>query len=267
MSVAFGSLSTETQSQEVIRMCFVDEIPRVAPMVWSELLELVPLYQDAPGLDAWGDWIEFQFLFEPGHEPANHENGQGFTAEFNFMTKLDAWAKKYHLTDTWLKEWAFCAIQGIAEPHNPIMTVLHFGETVDLPNPDPSSYSASTWMKGWHEVPHMEFEQPRAFDPLWDTDGEYLQYIKNYMKLIKKHHLERSDERDGASRHVRVMGSSKPNNAKHFACLVEFQCLGKRWEDFSVDGDESKIRKPATSLSRQMGLSLRGQGKPGRPPK
>jgi hypothetical protein len=251
-----GQLSTPDQARLLARKQFLDEIQRIAPQILDELFDLGPLYRCAPEADRWPSWKTYAWLL-PSVEPL-HNSTIDFDvrSEHEFVVKLYEWGTKYHLTDEWVLTWALHAVQILSQQQQgPVGTII-IGDSVFETYVRPlKTMHPSTFLMEMVKVP-FETEPPEAFDPLFQTKESYLKYIDQYVEQIEKLYLEHQVAQK--SSHVKSL---------HCKWLVQYQCMGLRWEEIEDRGDGSQIRKPATELARTIGITLRQQGKRGRPKK
>ena len=259
-----GELSTPEIAQGYARVAFFGAIERTAGDVLIELRDTVlPLYFDVlqsisatrPGADSedpeglvpgarcldkyskeyvcpiffWERLKEFHE--ETPHLKALHDG-------------LDAWSKRYGLTDEWFMEELF----------------WNFSRWDPAPWPDGApwwEYTDLLWVMVDTE-PIFKWVPP-AYNPFQKTRIQYTTEINKYCEY---------QERLGYRTLSGVVNSKKLRNSEHYDWLVQFQVLGWNYTKIALRASGNSLSKAITAAVKEkakiMGLTLR-PAKRGRP--
>jgi hypothetical protein len=242
--LVIGALATDSQSFEILRRCFVDCLPRVAPQILEELVNLAPLLCKAVEASNWIFWGAYDWL--PDYSGNLYDSAINYDRrlEHAFATQFFTWAKKYHITSDWFLEWAFSVCYSCMndDPHNT------------------SGVPPSVYLVRLHEIPD-EISPPSipTYSPLWDTKKRYLDRVsailETYILDTEKHY-----------RKLRASRSPGLVNQRHATWLIQYQCLGMRWAEIARAEHPTKIYRKrndntvsdaAKELAKKLGLSLR----------
>jgi hypothetical protein len=273
-----GHFATRGQAREQARRVFLDAIPRVEPRIWQELLELYPLYEAAAAHRSFVGWTPLTYLvgFEGELYTPGKEHIHDARAEHAFINALDAWGKKYNLTDVWIMEWAIRAINADGYVSEPLDAFIG-GEKITLTSSRSNTRLPSASLISLHRMP-PDPEPPKvpAWSNLWRSEKEYRerveQIINEYIEEAKKDRLEWDEDAQDFNKYGITETPELPN-PDHCEWLVMFQCLGLGYADIAHQVLGKKIKDSTyrntiiygvKSVQEKIGITLRTV-KAGRP--